>query len=289
MQTIAVNLQEHQIDLIETAQASLIDEYRSIDGVVIQLAPSNRVSILQINVSKPGLHDVTVRRALAMAVPYQVILHDVEHDLASEARNVLPPAALGYELLPRRAYEPVAARNLLDRAGWRQDADGVRTRNGVRLSFTLITVAGNTSGERIGLLLQSSFKTVGVELAMKSYPSETINEPIFGGSFDFALYASDRDSDPDLYDLLACDRWYPRGENIGRFCDPRVDTLERAGLQIDDPLRRAAVYRKAGRLIWSEVPYIPLFGGDTIVVRSSDLHNYSFGPIGWWNAWQWDI
>jgi len=144
MQTIAVELQEHQVDLIQTAQASLIDEYRSIGGVVVELAPANRFSALQINASKPGLHDVTVRRALAMAVPYRAILHDIEHNLPIEARNVLPAAAFGYELLPRRTYEPAVARNLLERAGWRRDADGVRTRNGVRLAFTLVTVAGNT-------------------------------------------------------------------------------------------------------------------------------------------------
>ena len=292
MQTIAVELQEHHVDLIETAQASLIDEYRSIGGVVIELAPANRVSSIQINASKRGLHDVTVRRALAMAVPYQAILHDIEHNLPSEARNVLPVAAIGYELLPRRTYEPAAARSLLERAGWRRDADGVRTRKGVRLAFTLVTVAGNTSGERIGLLLQSSFRAVGVELAMKTYPARTIwtaNGPILGDSFDLALYANNLDWDPDLYNLLACDRWYPKGENIDRFCDPRLDALERAGLQTDDPSRRAAIYRTAGRLIWSEVPYIPLFGGRIIVVRSSDLRNYSVSPIGWWNAWQWDI
>ena len=291
-QAIAVELQEHQVDLITTAQASLIHEYRSIGGVTVELAPANRLSSLQINVSKPGLRDVTVRRALAMAVPYQAILKDVEHNLPSEARNVLPAAALGYELLPRRTYDPAAARNLLERAGWRLGPDGVRTRYGMRLAFTLVTVAGNTSGERIGLLLQSSLKTVGVELAIKTYPGPTIltaSGPILGGSFDLALYANDLDSDPNLYNLLACDRRYPRGENIDRFCDPRLDALERAGLQTDDPSRRAPIYRKAGRLIWSEVPYIPLFGGRIIVVRSSDLHNYSVSPNGWWNAWQWDI
>jgi ABC-type transport system substrate-binding protein len=116
------------------------------------------------------------------------------------------------------------------------------------------------------------------------------NGPLYGGSFDLALSGGSLNSDPDLYDLLACDRWYPRGQNIYRFCDPRLDALERAGLQTDNPSQRAVIYRRASRLIWSEVPYVPLYGSRALIVHSSDLRDYSINPAGgWWNAWQWDI
>lgn len=101
----------------------------------------------------------------ALAVPYNRILRDLDANLETYARNVLPP--LAYDSLPRRRYGPAAAGILLDRAGWRRGADGSRTRDGVRLAFTLATVAGFTGFERIGLLLQSSLKTVGVELAIR--------------------------------------------------------------------------------------------------------------------------
>ena len=70
---------------------------------------------------------------------------------------------------------------------------------------------------------------------------------------------------------------------------PRVDALERAGLQTDDPSRRAAIYRKASRLIWSDVPFVPLYGGRNLIVRSADLQNYQHTPTGGWNPWQSDI
>ena len=294
-QTIAVELRVHQIDLIETPQTSLIDQYRSIGGVTVATAPANGLASLEINARKPGLHDLAVRRALAIAVPYDSILRAVANNLQTQARNILPPTALGYEPLPLRTYDPAAARKLLERAGWRRGADGVRTRNGVRLAFTIATVAGLASSEQIGLLLQSSLKALGIELAIKTFPASTLfaapNGPLSNGSFDLTFFGRGLSSDPDLYNLLACDRWYPRGENTFGFCDPRVDALERAGLQTDDPSRRAAIYRKASRLIWSEVPYIPLFGGRRLIVRSSDLRHYSVNPTGilGWNAWQWDI
>ncbi len=292
-QSIVTELEKHQIDLLATPQSSLIDQYRSIEGITVGTAPLNGLASLVINVRKPGLDDLAVRRALAISVPYGPILHDVERDLQREPRNILPPTALGYEPLPRRTYDPTAARAILERARWRLGADGIRTRNGTRLTFTLETIAGFTSLGRIALLLQSSLKTVGIELAIKPSAYRTMfdapNGPIFGGSFDLALFGGLLNWDPDLYNFLACDRWYPAGQNIYRFCDAHLDALERAGLQSDDPSRRAALYRKASRLIWSEVPYVPVYGGRSLIVHSSDLRNYSISPTASWSAWQWDI
>jgi peptide/nickel transport system substrate-binding protein len=222
-------------------------------------------------------------------------MHDVERNIVSQARSILPQTSLGYDPLPARTYDPGAARNILEQAGWRRGADGIRTRDGVRLAFNLALISGFTSAERIGLLLQASLKTVGIELAIKTYPYRTIyavpHGPLYSGSFDLALWAGSLGWDPDLYNVLACDRWYPKGENIYGFCDPRVDELERAGLQTDDPQRRAVIYRKASGLIWSEVPWVPLFGGRNLIVRSADLLNYSVRPTSnlGWNSWQWDI
>ncbi len=294
-QTTVAELEEHQVDLIVAPQTTLLDQYRAVDGVTVDTAPWNSQSAVMIDARKPGLHDVGVRRAIAGAVPYEVILHDVTRDMYREARNSLPPTALGYEPLPRRNYDPAAVGRLLEGAGWHRGADGIRVRDGVRLAFTLVTIAGATNLERTALLMQASLRAAGVDLAIKTYPYRTIfaapNGPIYSGSYDLALYSNTLNWDPDVYNFTACDRWYPAGQNIFRFCDPRLDALERAGLQTDDPSRRATIYRAASRLMWSVVPYVPVYNGRRLIVRSSDLKNYRVNPTStpWWNAWQWDI
>jgi len=291
-QTVVVALQNHEIDMPSVPQWALLNQYRSIGGVVIQTFRVNGQQSLIINTGKPGLSDVAVRRALAVAVPYPLLLRNVTHNFQRQARNVLPTTALGYEPLPLRKYDPAAADNILDQAGWRRGGDGVRVRRGVRLAFTLVTISGFTSLERVALLVQSAMKPVGIEIAIKLYPEAVLvapDGPVYGGSFDLSYNGRALNWDPDLYDFLACDRWYPRGQNVYRFCDPKLDALERAGLQTDDSVRRAAIYRKAGRIIWSEVPYVPVYGGRTFTAHSVDLQNYSISAGGWWNAWQWDI
>ncbi|MGA8535220.1 MAG: peptide ABC transporter substrate-binding protein [Candidatus Tumulicola sp.] len=294
-QTIAAELAEHEVDLIVAPQTSLLEQYRAADGVIIDTAPWNSQAGLMIDSRKPGLRDVAVRQAIAQAVPYAIVLRDVTRGFYREARNSLPPTALGYEPLPARRYDPPAAGRLLKRAGWHAGGDGVRARNGVRLAFTLVTIAGATNFERMALLLQSSFRKAGIDVAIKTYPYRTIfaapSGPIYAGTYDLALYSNTLNWDPDVYNFTACDRWYPNGQNIFRFCDRRLDELERAALQTDDPSRRAALYRAASRLMWSVVPYVPVYNGRRLIVRSADLRNYAVNPTStpWWNAWQWDI
>ena len=65
-QTTAAELETHQIDLIAVPQNSL-DQYRSVEGVVVETgAPTNGQSLLLINVSKPTLRGLAVRRAIAI-------------------------------------------------------------------------------------------------------------------------------------------------------------------------------------------------------------------------------
>lgn len=294
-QTIAAALASHQIDLVVAPQTSLLDEYRSIAGVTVTSAPWNSQTSAIVDARKPGLNDVAVRRALALLIPYGAVLQDVTHNAYERARNSLPPTAIGYEPLPQRRFDPAAASALLDRAGWKRAADGVRARDGVRLAFTLATISGSSNGERVALLLQSSLHAAGIALTIKPYAYRTIfaapNGPIYSGSYDLALYSSTLNWDPDVYNYVACDRWYPRGQNIFRFCDPRLDALERAGLQTDDVAKRATIYRAASRLMWSDVTYIPIYQGRRLIVRSSDLINYTVNPTStpWWDAWRWDI
>jgi len=294
-QTIATELEAHRIDLTVVGQTSLIETYRGIPGILVRTTPWNSQAALILNARKPILGDVRVRRALAAATPFREILTTVTHGLYEIPRNSLPPTAIGYEPLPPHRFDLAGADRLLDSAGWKRGRDGIRTRGRARMTLTLSTISGATNFARAAVLLQASFRAAGIDLAIKTYPYATIfaapNGPVYGGAYDIALYSNTVNWDPDVYNFLACDRWYPAGQNIFRFCDPSLDALERAGLQSDDPAVRAPIYRSASRLIWSDVPYIPLYDARRLIVASDDLRNYrpNMTSTPWWNAWQWDI
>jgi peptide/nickel transport system substrate-binding protein len=240
------------------------------------------------------LDDVAVRRAISQSIDYRALIEKVAHGAGEEAYNSLPPTAIGYEKLAPHKFDPAAANALLDRRGWIRGADGIREKNGARLSFTIATITGSTSIARNALQIQQTLHDTGIEIAIKPYPYNSIfaiDGPIYSGKYDMAIYSTTLTWDPNVYFYLACDKWYPRGENTYRYCNPELDALESAGLQTDDSDERAQIYRKASRIIWDTIPYLPLYELRRPFVHSVDLKNITDNPSAtpWWNAWQWDI
>ncbi len=293
-QTIATELRLHHVDLVVSPSAALWETYRSLPGVVTALRPWNAQMVLVFNSGKPGLHDASVRRAIALAVNYTAIIDKIAHGIGEPARNTLPPTAIGYVALAPHRYDPAQANRLLRRAGWTRAADGVRARGGVRLSFTVAVIEGSSTLTDIALELQQDLKAVGIALAIKAYPYDAIftpQGPIDSGAYDMAIYSTTLQWDPDVHVYVGCNEWYPRGQNVYRYCDAQLDRLEREGLASDDPSTRAAYYRRASRLMWRTVLYLPLYELRRPIVRSAALRGFSTNASAtpWWNAWQWDI
>lgn len=293
-QTAALALATDSVDLIVEAQPALLPQYRSVAGASVRTVPLNAQVQLLIDCARPFFKDAAVRRAIAHAIPYSVILGSIMHGVEAGASNVLAPTALGYEPLSAHTYDVKKAAAELDAAGWHATADGIRKRRGERLEITLATLAGAPTFERIAVVVQASLRKAGIDATIKPYAYQMLeapNGPILSGTYDLSLFGNSLNWDPDAYDTYGCDRWYPHGVNLTRFCDKRVDALERAGLQTDDAAERTAIYRNVARILWSDLPYVPLNDGRRLVVTSRRVRNYRPNPTvtPWWNAWQWSV
>lgn len=293
-QTMLTEMRLHHLDLVVSPPGPLYEQYRSLDAVTVALAPWNAQEVLVINAQKPGLGEVSVRRAMASAVDYDTLITKLSHGVGERAYNVFAPTAIGYTRLQPYRHDPAWARATLERAGWKRGADGIRSRGGVRLEYTIAVITGSTNLERIALELQQNLRDVGIGIAIRAYPYNVIfapEGPIDQGTYDMAIYSTTLSWDPDAHVYYGCDQWYPKGENHFGYCNPRFDELERKGFSTDDPRARARYYVQASRELYNTAAYIPLYELRRIVVHSPDLRNFSVNPTAtpWWNSWQWDI
>ncbi|MBD8535950.1 ABC transporter substrate-binding protein [Plantibacter sp. CFBP 13570] len=123
----------------------------------------------------PFLDDVDVRKALLHAIDREQIIETQYTDSWTPATSVLSPGTFGYvDESAKFAYDPDAANNLLDGAGWTEhDADGYRTKGGERLTVkTYIDVYDNTA-KSLFQQIQNQFKDVGIELSLNELDYST--------------------------------------------------------------------------------------------------------------------
>ncbi len=293
-QTILNEVRLHHVDLVASPAITQYRQYRQLKDVTTELYPWNSQALFIMNQSHPGLDDVRVRGALAKSIDYDAIIAKLTQNTATPAHDIIPPTAIGYTFNPAYKYDPAAANAILDEAGYKRGPDGVRSKGATHLDYTLDIIAGSDSERMTAVQVQQYFSAIGVRLAVKTYAYNTIftpEGPIYSGSYDFATYGVTLSWDPDMLYYVGCDYFYPKGENVYRYCNKQVDAYERAGLSSDDPAVRAAAYHPAEQLLWQTVPYIPLYDRRRISVHSPDLRNFKINPSStpWYNIWQWDI
>jgi peptide/nickel transport system substrate-binding protein len=296
--TIVTQLQSHGIDLEYNAASANYEQLKNLPGYVTTLTPFTQYGQLALNLRTPALSDVRVRKALTYALDIPALIRDVSHGVNEPGTTDQPAFLWAHNAnATTYAYDPAKARSLLDAAGWRAGADGIRSKNTRRLSLTLANVSGSATGNAVAVLAQRYWHDVGVELLVKNYTSSLFFSSygaggiIQTGKFDVGFFSWLNGTDPDDSTLWMCDQFPPRGQNITHFCDPALDAAEKVALTNNDRSARKAAYDKIQAILADQVPIIIVWYNRRISVANSDLRNFrpAHAVTSFWNPWEWEI
>ncbi|KPA21987.1 Oligopeptide-binding protein AppA precursor [Shimia sp. SK013] len=187
----------------------------------------------------PFLSDINVRKALSMAIDRELLV-EIGYGKAGKVTCDLVPSPDNYSA--KNDYcmtQDIAGANaLLDDAGWVKGSDGIRAKDGVKISI-LYQTSTNAVRQDFQALIKQWWSEIGVETELRNLSASVF----FGGDpgspdtfqkfyADVEMYANTfNGTDPQQY--LAAYRcgaepkpdsqW--QGENINRFCDPAYDAL----------------------------------------------------------------
>ncbi len=296
--TVVTLLQSHGADLEYRGAANHYAQLAHISGYTTVLTPQALYAQIALNVRSPALADVRVRRALWNAVDVKRIVANVGHGVNEIGYTDQPSFLWAYNPhVTRYAYDPARAKALLDAAGWKTGADGVRMKNGARLSLVIANVAGSANGNAVTVEVQRNWHDVGVEAVVKNYTSALFFASYGGGGivqtgkFDAAFFSWSNGTDPDNSTLWMCDQMPPAGQNVYRYCNPKLDAAERIALANPDRAARKKAYDAIARYLADDVPAIIVWYERRIAVANSDLRNYrpAHAVSSFWNSYQWEI
>jgi peptide/nickel transport system substrate-binding protein len=143
----------------------------------------------------PVLSDINVRKALALSLDRQTVIDTVYSGYGSLAVNELQGGPWFNEELEPYPFDPEEAKRVLDAAGWVDtDGDGIREKDGVRLSLTYSTTAGHRAREATQAIFQQNAADVGIELNIENYQSAVFfggfNGVLFGRKYDIAQFGN---------------------------------------------------------------------------------------------------
>ncbi|BDA86572.1 peptide ABC transporter substrate-binding protein [Aureimonas sp. SA4125] len=278
------------------------DHYEEAKGLAdkeIMLLPRGTVESVTFNMEKPQFKDLAVRQALYHALDKQAIIDALYYGLPKPTESYVPQQSFYFNPdLPKHEFSLDKARELLDGAGWVPGDDGIRAKDGVRLSFSNSTTAGNHLREQVQQFMQQSFGEIGVEMTISNLPPAVMwGEYWMMSQFDSVVVGLDflTGPDPDTSDYFMSTSINAKGgagQNNWQYVSPEVDALLAAGGKAFVPEERKAAYLKQQEMIRHDLPFLPMYQYVSVGGFKKGVEQYLPNVnvrIDTWNvaAWRW--
>jgi len=254
-----IAMRTHQIDWLFQPDAPAASHLDHDQDVRVERLDVNEQDGVYINVTRPLLRDVRVRHALSLAVDRAGLAQKLGYGYLLPATGDIPAFMWAYDRSLQAPYDPARARALLDAAGWKPSADGIRVQNGSRLSLTYLFASGLPLQAAYAVQIAASLLTIGVDVHLKSLAPNILyasNGPGFGGDFDLSYTPFYWLPDPDNTQVFACANVAPHGNNWSRWCNPEFEHWTAIALTHIDRATRKAAYAHIERVVLDDVPEI---------------------------------
>lgn len=249
----------------------------------------------------PFLSDINVRKALSMAID-RALLVEIGYGKAGKLTcNVVPaPAAYASDANDSCLVQDIAGANaILDAAGWERGSDGVRAKDGVRISI-LYQTSTNAVRQDFQALIKQWWSEIGVETELKN-----INASVFFGGdpgspdtyqkfyADVEMYANTfNGTDPQSYlgnwvcsEIPGPDTQW-QGSNVQRFCDPAYDALHKKLTQTGDLAERATIAKALNDMLMQAYSIIPLVHRGRMSAHANSLGGV---VLNTWDSELWNV
>lgn len=274
-----------EIDSVGVATKDRLEQVKDMEDITIYRSTQTANTLLQVDSTKPQFEDVKVREAFFKAVNIdqqkQIAWNGLDYEEEPAGSLTLFPFQPGYSNALDEAgweYNPDDSKALLEEAGWTEGEDGIREKDGEKLSVVLPVWSDDPTQEAIAKSLQAQMKEVGIDLQIDIRPStdfsndyNTMNWDVsslrftssdpFGAAWFCQLYCMD----------MGLNLSGVQSEEMDQRIHDEVESLPTAEEQ-------TAAAMKLEAEIFQDWGIIPLYNGPSISAVKTGLANLTPEP-----------
>jgi peptide/nickel transport system substrate-binding protein len=269
-----------------------IEVAQKLPNVRVVSAPSVTPWLLWMNHTVAPFNDRKVRQALAYGFDKERLVKTILGGHVTAAWGLLPPMSWAYNPnAPKLTYDVAKAKGLLDEAGWKMAADGVRAKEGKRLSFEIANIAGEQERVQVLSFIQQQWKQIGVDARIKSVDvGQMWGRMLPQRQFEAAYSYSGRLPDPDMSTHYLSPELKPT-TNFPGYANAEVDKLLLAANATVERDKRKAAYQRVQQIVAADAVHIFLYwlNGTTVLNKRVQGYKPAPGYTEFWNADEWWI
>ena len=266
-----------EIDLLQNdLPPELLQYLREQDAIQVQTHAGSNFAYIGFQLEDEATGNWQVRRAIALGIDREAIIHYVFNGAARPAAALLPPEHwAGNAQLENIKPDLERARSLLKQAGY-------GPHHPLRISYK---TSSDPFRVRIATILQQQLAQVGIEVQVQSYDWGTFYGDIKAGRFQMFSLAWVGVKSPDIFRYAFHSRSLPpAGANRGRFRNVQVDQLIEQAMASPESRQQADLYAQLQARLLEQLPYVPLWFEDQYFAARTDIENYTLAMDGNYDA-----
>lgn len=277
-----------RVSAIQSGDVDAIDTIPPQNLAVFENNPTFKLSevemlnynaAIHINTQREPLNDLKVREALRLSLDLDTIVETIYLGTYDRAYSSFSPSMFGYDesLKSKWNTDPEEAAKILEDLGWIKGPDGIRVKDGKRLTIEMIDFYANRE-KRLDVMamVQNQWKQNGIELIINTIPRGDYQERETAGDYDIWI-GSQIGADPDgaLRNPLI------RQEGVhDKYNDLLlIELLDQGSLELDET-KRAEIYQTIQHHLFDQVYTIPIYVLPYTVATKNTVHDLGFDTKG---------
>ena len=278
-------LRNGEVDMLLSANNMSYDAYQELSqDTSFSTLTSDAViqtRILGINPVSQPFEDVEIRQAVNYAINKESICQNIFSGVEVPAESVMDPA-LPYCDIDTGSYHysPEQAVKLLEDAGWFDvDGDGVREKDGVKLSTSISCSSDLAMLEDVTAAVAEDLKAVGFEVTTSSKETMTYYQDVNRGEYGIGIGIT-FNIPMDPFQFVANLRREPMRDNMvaqGLQSLPDSDALINSLYSMTEDVEIQEVYNSILQTLHDDAVIIPLSRVKGIVAfQNEEIAGYTF-------------
>ena len=268
-----LKLMRKEVDIVQNDLMPELINYLDNSGQVnIYKMNGSRFAYIGFNMEDPALKQLDIRKAIAYGIDRDEIIQYVFGNSARQASAILPGDHwAGNPDLNAYPYDPEKAKALLSKAGF--DAN-----NPLQLTYK---TSSDPFRIRVATIYQHQLKKIGIEMDIRSYDWGTFYGDIKAGRFQLYSLSWIGIKTPDIFYYTSHSGAIPpNGANRGRYMDAHADSLIDKASSFSDLGLQAKYYGELQSYLLEQLPYIPLWYEDNVVITQKYIKGYKISSDG---------
>ena len=187
---------------------------------------TSRVFFGEFNYDSAIVQDDTVRKALSMGIDKEGFVKTLLNGRGQPAKGPFPASMkFGDDSVTTEAYDPAGAKELLEKAGWvDSDGDGIREKDGQKLTIRWLTYPGRLELPLLAESAQASLKDIGFDIQVNSTSNHAdLRKDKSGWDVYVSALVTSPTGDPDYFFKASC--LSDSSKNYGGYASEKVDEL----------------------------------------------------------------